>query len=268
MKDMENVKNMDLLKKYNDVYEEGASGFFTTNGFAESKLLLDMIPNWNGLNVLEIGCGEGSLAAMFSFAGANKIDAIDYSIEAINIAKRRINIENVSFSCIGYQDLTDTYDVVALQGVLEHLDNSFEALTLIIETNLNDNGKVILTVPSFLNPRGYIWMTLQLLFNVPMSLTDLNFMCPFDFVEFCDQHGYILETVKSTEQDWGAGDLAIVDLKERLTNALRDAEMDNTNVDKLLEWLQKAVKYYHRDDLSGAIVGTELVKKNDYNLYF
>jgi SAM-dependent methyltransferase len=261
MNDMKNVKNMDLLKKYNAVYDEGSSGFFTTNGFAESKLLLDLIPNWNGLNVLEIGCGEGNLAAMLSFAGAKKVDAIDYSIEAINIAKRRIIIENVSYTCMGYQDVTGTYDVVALQGVLEHLDNSFEALTQIIETNLNDNGKVILTTPSFLNPRGYIWMTLQLLFNVPMSLTDLNFMCPFDFVEFCSQNGYILETIKSTEQDWGAGDLAIVDLKERLTNALRDAGMDNSNVDKLLAWLQKAVRYHHRDELSGAIVGYMISKK-------
>ena len=51
-----------------------------------------MIPSWQGLDVLEVGCGEGRLAAMISFAGANKVDAIDYSSETIKIAKQCIKL--------------------------------------------------------------------------------------------------------------------------------------------------------------------------------
>jgi len=218
------------------------------------------MPSWNNLDVLDIGCGEGRLAAMLSFAGAKKVDAIDYSIEAIKIAQKTFNLENVSFSCTDYRTVNKRYDVVVLQGVLEHFDNSFEALKYIIETNLKDDGRVILTTPSFLNPRGYVWMTLQLLFDVPMSLSDINFMCPFDFEEFCKEHGYTLEEIKSTDQDWGSGELSIIDLSKRLPNALRDAGMDNSKVNRLLEWLSKAVKYHRTDDFSGAIVGYKISK--------
>lgn len=254
------MKNMDLKEKYDSIYREGSQAFFTNTTFSESQLIIDLMHSWDGLDVLEIGCGEGCLAAMLSFAGAKKVDAVDYSSEAINIAKRRINLENVTFICADYKAINKCYDVIVLQGVLEHFDNSFKALKIIIEKNLKDTGKVILTVPSFLNPRGYVWMTLQLLFDVPMSLTDLNFMCPFDFEEFCKEHGYTLEKIKSEYQDWGSGELAIIDMNKRLPNALRDAGMDYSKVDRLLKWLQKAMKYHPTDDFSGAIIGYKISK--------
>ena len=34
---------------------------------------------------------------------------------------------------------------------------------------LKKDGILLTSSPSFLNPRGYVWMTLQLLFDVPMS---------------------------------------------------------------------------------------------------
>ena len=254
------MKNIDLHDKYEAIYSEGSLKYFSITGFSMSKLIIDLMPSWNNLDVLDIGCGEGRLAAMLSFAGAKKVDAIDYSIEAIKIAQKTFNLENVSFSCTDYRTVNKRYDVVVLQGVLEHFDNSFEALKYIIETNLKDDGRVILTTPSFLNPRGYVWMTLQLLFDVPMSLSDINFMCPFDFEEFCKEHGYTLEEIKSTDQDWGSGELSIIDLSKRLPNALRDAGMDNSKVNRLLEWLSKAVKYHRTDDFSGAIVGYKISK--------
>ena len=254
------MKNIELKEKYDSIYKGGSLAFFTTTGFSESQLIIDLMPSWDGLDVLEIGCGEGSLAAMLSFAGAKKVDAVDYSSEAINIAKKRINLKNVTFICADYKAVDKRYDVIVLQGVLEHFDNSFESLKNIIEKNLKDTGKVILTVPSFLNPRGYVWMTLQLLFDVPMSLTDINFMCPFDFEDFCKEYGYTLEKIESTDQDWGSGELAIRDLSKRLPNALRDAGMDYSKVGRLLEWLKKAVKYHNTDGFSGAVVGYKISK--------
>ncbi|MBA7568210.1 Ubiquinone biosynthesis O-methyltransferase, mitochondrial [subsurface metagenome] len=149
------MKNMDLKEKYNSIYREDSMAFFTSNSFSESQLIIDLMDSWYGLDVLEIGCGEGRLAAMLSFAGAKKVDAVDYSSEAINVAKKRINLENVTFICADYKTVDKCYDVIVLQGTLEHFDNSFETLKNIIEKNLKDSGKVILNVPSFLNPRGY-----------------------------------------------------------------------------------------------------------------
>ena len=84
-------------------------------------------------------------------------------------------------------------------------------------------------------------------------------MCPFDFEAFCKKNNYSLE-FRSIEQDWGAGELTIIDLRKRLPNALRDASMDYSRVDRLLEWLEKAVKYHQSNDFSGAIIGYKICK--------
>ena len=70
---------------------------------------------------------------------------------------------------------------------------------------------------------------------------------------FCITHGYKLD-YKSIHQDWGSGDTMIRDFNKRLRNALRDADMDNSKVDDLLEWLQQANYYFETNESSGAIV--------------
>lgn len=252
-------KNRELREKYNAVYAAGSSKFYTFDYFAESLLVFSMLESWRGLRVLEIGCGEGRLAALIGMAGADRIEAIDYSQSAIDVARSRFNLENVNFSCKDYHDHSGRYDVVVLQGVLEHLDTPFEDLQELMENNVNHGGYLITSSPSFLNPRGYIWMTLQLLFNVPMSLSDLHFLCPFDFEEFAQKIGCEL-TVKSTDQDWAAGERLLVDFQKRLPNALTDAGLPTDGVPRLLEWLSKAVPYFQPDDFSGTNVAYKIQK--------
>ena len=43
----------------------------------------------------------------------------------------------------------------------------------------------------------------------------------------------------------------IKDLRRRLTNALRDAQMDNGKVEKLINWLKYNYKYFPVNDHSG-----------------
>ena len=218
------------------------------------------IDNWEGLRVLDIGCGEGNLAAMLSFKGALKIDGIDFSAEAIALAKSRLNIPNVNFFCEDYKVITEKYDVIVMNGVLEHFDSPWDDLSYIFENLCNINGKIVTTSPGFLNPRGYVWMTLQLLLDVPMSLSDLHQISPFDFVQFCNDKNLDLE-IKSTDQDWGAGERTLIDFNKRLRNALRDANLNNQNVDKLLDWLKKAMPYFNTDEYSGAMIAYKLSKK-------
>ena len=252
------MKNIDLSAKYDKIYSAGAyKSYFTFNMHAAERLIMDAIPDWTGLKVLDIGCGEGNLVAMTSFAGANKVDGVDYSVEAINLAKSRINIPNVNFVCSDYKDMNEKYNVVVMNGVLEHFDNPWDELDYIRSNLLSDNGYVVTTSPSFLNPRGYVWMTLQLLFDVPMSLSDLHFLCPFDFIEYCKKQNCSL-AYDSCDQDWGAGQRTILDFRKRLTNALRDAELNNSNVEKFLGWLEKALPYFDTNESTGAMVGYKI----------
>lgn len=256
------MQNKDLLKVYDNVYRNDSSQFYSFNTFPESKLIIEMLPTWNGLNVLEIGCGEGRLAAMLSFAGAKSVVAVDYSQEAISMAQERINLDNVHYQCVDYHNITGQYDVVVLQGVLEHLDEPFGELEYILEKLVRQDGVVITSSPSFLNPRGYVWMTLQLLFDIPMSLTDLHFLCPFDFENFSMEKGYSIE-FRSIDQERASGERLIIDFQKRLPNALKDAGMDNSKVDRLLDWLSQATPYQQRDEFSGATVAYKISKGNE-----
>lgn len=254
------MENIDLKNKYDSVYKNDSSKFYTFNSFPESKLILEILPQWHDLRLLEIGCGEGRLAAMMSFAGAKHVDAIDYSEEAIKIAKSQFSIPNVDYHCGDYRKFKTQYDVVVLQGVLEHLDDPFVELKYIIDTCVCEGGCVITSSPSFINPRGYVWMALQLLLDVPMSLSDLHFLCPFDFEQFAEEHNFDLE-YRSTDFDWASGERTIIDFNKRLRNALRDANLDNSKVDRFLEWFQKALPYHLHDESSGATIAYKLSRK-------
>ena len=94
-------------------------------------------------------------------------------------------------------------------------------------------------------------MALAKLFNVPMSLSDLHFLCPFDFEGFAVGLGARL-SYESVDQDWGHGEKLIIDFRKRLVNALRDAGMDNSNVDVFLDWLGKTTGFATYSQRTGA----------------
>ena len=253
------MENKNLQPFYNKVYANGSAQHYTTSSFPESLLIHTLGGDWTGLNVLEIGCGEGRLAAMLGFSGAC-VYAIDYSQEAVQIAKEQIHLSNVRFECADWKDVVGKFDRIVLQGVLEHIDDPFGTLRLLRKSHLTPAGAIITSSPSFLNPRGYVWMALKLLLDVPMSLSDLHYLCPFDFEAFAEEENMAL-TYESTHHAWGGGGLTIVDFKKRLTNALRDAGFDNSRVDLFLDWLEKAVGYYRPEVFSGATVAYRLDSK-------
>ena len=252
------MNNIHLKKKYNEVFSSGSKNFFTCNVFKEALEIASM-EDWENKTVLDIGCGEGMLPAMIANAGAEYVTGVDYSKEAISNAVNGFNFPNLFFVTDDYKNIEGSFDFVTLQGVLEHLDSPWDELDHILSSYVKDGGSVITSSPSFLNPRGYVWMTLAKLFDVPMSLTDLHFICPFDMKNFCESRGYELE-YKSIYQDWGSGETMIRDFNKRLRNALRDAGMDNSKVDDLLDWLNDAKEYFKQDNDSGAIVVYRITK--------
>ena len=246
------MKNKDLKEKYDSVFKEGAYNFFTSDGFHEA-LSIAASYDWREKKVLDIGCGEGRLVSTIAGAGASGVVGVDYSVEAIKNARDRFDLPNLEFVSSDYRRINEKFDVVTMQGVMEHFDNPWDELKNILDNFLVEDGVVVTSSPSFINPRGYVWMTLAKLFDVPMSLTDLHFICPFDMIDFCKEHGYDLE-YESIYQDWGCGETMLNDLNKRLRNALRDAGMDNTKVADLLAWMSRASDFFTQNNESGAIV--------------
>ena len=259
--------NDELKQVYDAQYAAGYAAAHTPVDTWEESLLIHRLGgDWRGRTVLEIGCGEGRLAALLAMSGADVI-AYDYSAEAIRRARWTYKrVGQVYFQCgdpVGVKGLNRLgrgCDVVVMQGVLEHLDDWKDYLSRIIMKR-GSKAIIITSSPSFLNPRGYIWQALRLLLGVPMSLTDLHFICPPDMEQFAAEHDYKL-TYESCHHDWAAGDTLLRDYAQRLPNALRDAGLPTDRVPELLAWLEQVKGFYEPQAWSGANVVYKLEKDN------
>jgi ubiquinone biosynthesis O-methyltransferase len=249
--------NDELKDIYNRIYREGEERFFSKfakgKDISEANRLVLSAMDWTGKRVLDIGCGAGHLAALIADCGASSVTGIDYAQEAVQKAKILYSRENLTFHCKSLEEWTDSVDCVVSMGTLEHMDDPNSSLKRMV-SHLTNEGKIILTCPCFINLRGIVWMTLQLLQKIPMSLTDIHFISPFDIEAWAREAGMMLERVDSCDFSKGNADQMLVDLKKRLANALRDANIDNSNVDVLLNWLEK-VSAYMGPNVQGVLMG-------------
>ena len=241
--------NDDLRQRYERVFAQGKEGFFT---FPTTDCTHEVCnaTTWSGKTVLEVGCGTGETAAALASAGATVV-ATDYAESAIVQARAKHRHPRLDFRVGRLEDFDGPFDTIVLQEVLEHVDDPIVTLTHVQE-RLTAAGEVILTCPAFLNMRGYVWMTLQILLGVPMSLTDLHAISPFDVEEWAGRARLRLEHWHSFRhgQAFGAG--MVCDMERRLKHALRDAGLDNSRVDELLKWLARVSSYEQELHHNGA----------------
>lgn len=250
--------NDELRSVYDSGYAAGNTWHTPVDTWEESLLIHEMGGDWRGKSVLEIGCGEGRLAALIAMSGAKRVTAIDYAETAISIAKARYNLPNLRYTSDGLDRQRHGWDAFIMQGVLEHQDDWQAHLSLCLEY-VTPGGCLITSSPNHLNPRGYIWQTLRLLFGVPMSLTDLHAITPVDMAQFAAEHGLGL-TYRSCHHDWAAGAMLQTDYAHRLPKALADAGLDACRVPELLAWLAETARFYEPTDWSGATVVYRLEK--------
>lgn len=241
--------NKKLQGLYEGVYKKGKEKFFTFSTDYVTDEILENV-SFKNKTVLEIGCGTGETALAIALAGAKDVLAIDYAKEAIKTAREKEH-PCLTFQTAEYADVPGEFDTIVLQEVLEHLDNPLSHLKK-LKRKLAPKGKLVITCPSFMNVRGYVWMTLNTLFDVPMSLSDVTFLSPFDFEEFTKKLDMKL-TWHTFNFDLGNNKKMIYDLddRNRLKNALKDAKM-KADVPALLSWLKNVSKYDHTLPHSGA----------------
>ncbi len=240
------MKNKDLKEVYNRIYEKGDESFFTKfidkKNVSETSEMVLSCTNWEGKNVLDFGCGKGSVSYLIASRGAASVIGIDYSKEAINKAQETYKAGNLKYHCQSIADFKDNVDVIVSCGTIEHTDNPAKTIQQLNEL-LKDGGEMILTCPCFLNIRGFIWMTLQTLFEVPMSLTDLHFISPFDIKKYLQDLPLHLVRTSTFDYDMANGKLMIKDMEKRLNNALRDAGLSNEKVTSLINWLEQVAEH-------------------------
>lgn len=251
---MAKPSNKDLKAIYDKAYENGEDAFFSRfsggQDQSENAAVVLSALDWTGRTVLDIGCGSGHTAAQIAGAGARQVTGIDYSEAAIRQARETHAADTLSFRVMDFGDWEEAVDTVVSCGTLEHMDDPGKALRKMVEL-AGDGGTVLVTCPYFINIRGFVWMTLEKLFDVPMSLTDLHFISPFDIEEWLDGTDCQLQRTVPFDFDMANGEPMLADMKKRLTNALKDATMPNDRVDDLLRWLEKVIQKPEDFGISG-----------------
>jgi len=241
-------KNAELKERYDTMHSQGKSAWFDS-GWEERKALLDMGQPWTDKAVLEIGCGEGDLLDMVRSAGG-RAHGIDYSKRALLTLLKNYP-EGICVECGDWRDrkFTHRFDVILMQGVMEHLDEPFAELAEMI-TRFQPHT-VVMSMPGFLNTRGIVWHTLDMLGAV-MSKTDLHFIDPWQVRSFCTDHGYEFK-YESIDLDWGHGQKMLDDFRQRIPLALRDGNIpvDQDKLDQWFAWLEYLSM--HTPPLCGAV---------------
>lgn len=114
------------------------------------EIILDVlrknVPHLSALKMLEIGCGNGSVLAHLKQNGVD-IEGGDIFLEALKFSQQRVGSVNLYHLDVLALPFIDSFDIIGLFDVLEHIDEDERALREIGQA-LKSGGMLILTVPA------------------------------------------------------------------------------------------------------------------------
>ena len=238
------LENARLSKLYDGVYKKSEQKHFTSflakgKPSAEHLKIIELF-SWKGKKVIDVGCGTGLFAHLVAKKGA-EVTGIDFSEQAIKLAQRNHSHRKLHFKKMNVNELKGKFDVIVSIGTLEHVDKPLYLLKF-FKKHLNTNGKIIITSPNWTNPRGYMLMTIYHLFNAPITLFDLHYLTPIDFINWSKALGMRLKW-KTFDDSWAQGETLLKDFKRRLPKVCEDISFRNkeARINSLLKWIKKNV---------------------------
>lgn len=245
-----------LVSFYNKVYKKGEKKHYTKLLFTKKmpndvrEVLKEV--KWHGKTVVDVGCGTGRLAYHLAKRGA-KVLGIDFSEQAIKIARSTYRHPNLEFRSMDVKKLTGVYDAVVSLGALEHMDNPPGVLKR-LKAHVKRRGSIIIVCPNWTNPRGYALLTLWYLFRAPITRADLHYLTPIEFEKWSKVLGMGLAW-RTFDHDWAHGERLIKDFKRRLPSVLHDAglPLNQKYINDFIKWIEEhVVPLDHKTRFSGA----------------
>ena len=265
------MKNKDLAAFYDRVYKKGERKHYTSLRLSGDKAppakdaVLKEIA-WRGKTVLDAGCGAGELAYLIAKKGAVHVFGIDFSSNAIQVAKTTYKAPNLEFIHTDIAEFSNLkiltgFDIICSLGTLEHVDRPLDALRK-FKRMLNPGGSIIITCPNWINPRGYMLFMLKYLFDAKITLADIHYFTPLEFDMFAKKLSMNLSW-RTVEQEWGHGEKCIRDFERRLPNVFRDlpVKVDQKRISSFLSWLESHMAAYEKDSRHGGAVGLYHLRK-------
>ncbi len=128
-----------LLKRLEEIYRR----FVLRDHLS---FILAAVEGRNNLELLDIGCGGGTLLRQLKRRGF-KVRGVDFSPEAASVAMKENGVPVVVGSVADASFEESVFDVVTLFHVMEHVANPREVLAEVSRI-LKDDGVVVLQVPN------------------------------------------------------------------------------------------------------------------------
>lgn len=267
IKDDSMSKNRALKKFYNAVYKKGEARHYTSLLFsgdkappARTEALKEI--SWRNKSVLDAGCGTGELAYEIARRGAKFVQGVDFSQEAILLAQNNYTLPNLAYACADLGRIKGKFDAIVSLGTLEHMDDPFASLRA-LKAMLKPHGHLIITCPNWTNPRGYILLTLWYLFRARVTLADLHYLTPLEFIGWAKKLKMGLSW-RTVDQDWAHGEKLVRDFTRRLPNVVRDSKLPITQkqIDAFIWWIKTHIIPLERDTPYGGAIGVyNFIKK-------
>ena len=108
--------------------------------------IISKVRNCQNLKILDIGSGKGGTSEVLS----NDNILISFDMNKIRLLRQQNSFSNFNLLCGSSSSLpfkNNSFDLIILQDVLEHLDNREELINSIYNL-LNDNGMIYLSTPN------------------------------------------------------------------------------------------------------------------------
>ena len=199
----------------------------------------------NFKNVLDLGCGNlKNLNVIENLKFENYI-AVDW----IQPPKKYLTDKRVKFikSDIDKFKTKSKFDLILLLGTIEHIKYP-KLLLKKIKKMMSKNATLIIAHPNYYNIRGIILLTCKMLYNSPISLSDVHNFYPEEVKEMLHKIGFNkikIQTIR--KEEYNKKDINFLDLKQRLPKFIKS----KNNIKKFLKKYLIMKKYLKGVDLNG-----------------
>jgi 2-polyprenyl-6-hydroxyphenyl methylase/3-demethylubiquinone-9 3-methyltransferase len=208
------------------------------------------IPCWQGIKVLDIGCG-GGLACEFLAKQKANVSGIDLSLNSIKIAEEhaRESLLQIDYQCGVAEHLPydeNTFDVVVCFDVLEHVEDLSKVISEAYRV-LKKKGLFFFDTinRTFQSKLIMIWLLEYVVRQIPCGLHDWNkFINPQELTDIMESTGFGDIVIKGFDLTDGTNFKTIRDIFLKGLN--------NQSQDEKAEFLKIRIN----DDTSVCYIGT------------
>ena len=139
---MKKIQNAYDEKDFYLKYKKMRDDKINANELLEIPVMKRLLDNLNGKSIIDLGCGNGGMSRYFIESGAQKVLAIDISINMLEEAKSINNLSAITYKNIALENL-DSIDEkfdIAYSSLAFHYIEDYNKLIKDIYNLLNDDG--------------------------------------------------------------------------------------------------------------------------------